>query len=791
VNSTLATNLLILASSLTMLSAHGHAATPLAVRAEMDAVATAKGRVSTLLQKYCGDACELIDVKADVDESSADSDELGFESIAGEAKTTVNISRMVVEIQVDDRVSNADQERLGRLVSNTLKSLTPFSSVVWSSVAFPQIGVSGEIEDRIKAALQQKVQSAVQQTIDTYCAQDCILSNVGVSGKLVSPDEARGVSERELAREHNGRGIMRIDSVDVDLSIDQKLPEASRAKIQNLIKAKTRFVFPININLAVVDFPESTAAKQNLDPWGLDRLRQTLQIFRELAGTKEIITNSKEVTANTESKDIKETKDSKENSRERLTASEKSLASEKSNSSNNSNSVASSEKSSELNAMEKKGSENTEYMAYIAGFLVLAGILVAMIMRFSAASKDARIMVETAPAKSGAASAHSVVPDPIAEGLPGRPNLNGNRTLSLKMKIDVLREEMIIAFTENPRVARDTFTRMLQEEGVETTSKYVHIFGPQIIFDLMNDTSLQRDLQDLGEYYYKATFGFSDEQTLELLNALRTKVTSSEIRVMARKKSEQFEFLQNLDVTQIFSLISEEKPQVQSVLLTQIEPSRRRILFDMYQGDAKVSLMRELCKSDAIPKEYLANVAKALHKKVRSRTDYDTEQLRSSDIIIELLEKATLLEQRTLMSDLVTSNPDSARAIKLKLVTVNMLPFIKDGHLLEIVMGLEREDLLCFLAGAPDQIRDLLLSKAPHELAQSWFEDLETMPAVDDARYRMAEMRILGRVRNLGNSGALRIVDINERIFSDEQLTQIRRQKTQTDLHLGRSSVAA
>ena len=143
------------------------------------------------------------------------------------------------------------------------------------------------------------------------------------------------------------------------------------------------------------------------------------------------------------------------------------------------------------------------------------------------------------------------------------------------------------------------------------------------------------------------------------------------------------------------------------------------------------------------------------------------------------------------MSDLVISNPDSARAIKLKLVTVNMLPFLKDGHLLEIVMGLEREDLLCFLAGAPDQIRELLLTKAPAELSQSWEEDLENIPSIDDARYRMAEMRILGRVRNLGNSGAIRIVDINDRIFSDEQLANIRRQKTLPDLNLGRSSVAA
>jgi flagellar motor switch protein FliG len=340
-------------------------------------------------------------------------------------------------------------------------------------------------------------------------------------------------------------------------------------------------------------------------------------------------------------------------------------------------------------------------------------------------------------------------------------------------------------------VARDTFSRMLQEEGVEQTSRYVYIFGPMIIFDLMNDPNLKRELHDLGEYYYKATFSFTDEQTLESLSALKTKVTASEIRVMAHKRAEQFSFLQNLDSSQIFTLVSDEKPHVQSVVLTQLDPARRRVVFDLYEGESKVNLMRELCRADAIPKEYLSNVAKALHKKVLSRTDFDTEQLRSSDIILDLLEKASLQNQRELMADLVKTNPEAARAIKLKLITVEMLPYIKDGHLLEIVMGLEREDLLAFLVGAPDYIRELLLAKAPSELAQSWMEDIEQLSGIEEARYRLSEMRILGRVRNLANSGAIRLVDINERIFAEEHLEQVRRDGQQVEMALGKNFLAA
>jgi flagellar motor switch protein FliG len=792
------TSLAICLSS--MLSPAHNVAAAERARFESDSVAEARNRISNVLQRYCSDACELINVEASAGAQVVESEDLGFEGVAGDRVSDLKINNFTVDIQVDDRVSTADQDRLGKLIVNSLRSLGSAASVRWSSVAFPQIGVSAEVEDRLKQNLRQRIQDAVQQVIDGYCSSECVLANVGVDGRLASPDETRGVPERELVRDVSGRGVLRILNVDVDVSMDEKLPETNRSKIFNLIKAKTRFASPVNVNVVPVDFPETSNNSAAKDPWGLDRLRQTLQIFRDLAGTKEIITNTTQnssatnsnSTNNRESSSVERTeaRETKESSsllsKEKMSASEKSIAS------------SSSEKAAETNsASEKNQGIDNQYFIYIMAFLVLLLILGAVFIRFASASRDARVLMDAMPNGQVGKQGQYNGAEPF-QGGPSMHQMAGGYTgpvskdsLSIKMKIEGLREELLKAFVDNPKVARDTFSRMLQEEGVDQTARYVHLFGPMIIFDLMSDPSLQRDLNDLSEFYYKSTFAFSDDQTLELLNNLKTKVTASEIRVMARKRSEQFDFLHHLDASQIFSLILEEKAHIQSIVLTQLDHVRRRNVFDLYAGEARIALMRELCKADAIPKEYLANVAKALHKKVLSRTEFDTEQLRSSDIIIELLEKASLIDQRRLMADLVKTNPDAARLIKLKLVTVEMLPYIRDGHLLEIVMGLERPELLTFLVGAPEHIRDLLLSKAPSELAQSWLEDIEQSSAIEESRYRISEMRILGRIRNLANNGAIRLVDINDRIFAPQHLDEVRRSDGAVEMALSSNSVAA
>src|SRR5690606_34630185 len=121
-----------------------------------------------------------------------------------------------------------------------------------------------------------------------------------------------------------------------------------------------------------------------------------------------------------------------------------------------------------------------------------------------------------------------------------------------------------------------------------------------------------------------------------------------------------------------------------------------------------------------------------------------------------------------IMSQLRRANADTARGIMLKLVTVEILSYLKDGHLIEIVLGMEREDLLTFLVGTRDHIRELLLGKAPYELAQSWLEDLQHIGSVDEKNYRIVELKVFARLRALANTGAISILDINEMIFADD-----------------------
>lgn len=727
--------------------------------------------LSPLLSQYCQDSCKIVDISVEAGEHVPEVTELGFEGITqNKAKRSFYIKHILVDIQIEKLMSSINRNRLSIILKNHLKPIGGDIEVNWIPIDVPQLGHSLSLLEILKDKIRSKISRAVNKIFRKYCPDSCILSNISIEGELLTPEETSGVDPRRIVKSNTSHTVLRISEVNATVTFSDKLQESDRFQIQNILEARTKFVSPISFEAIVTSFPETFASKQDRlnsesnDPYGLEKLRQTLTLFKELAGTKEIISTKESNSAS----------NSNNNSNSEYKADSK--TSEQSTNKTEA-------ETSQLSESNSFGDDNN--LAYIIGIIAISGILIVVMLKVSQANQEAKMLVN---AKNN--NANEIQEEASKKSLAIQKPQSNTEDMQDLLKIQELKEELTKIFINAPKVSKETFTRILHDEGVEEAAKYVHIFGKMIVFELLSDPAMQRSLYELSEYYHKSNLEFSTKEELALLINLKTKVVAQEIKVLAANTIDQFEFLQKLDTNQIFTLISDESTQVKSIVLTQLSPKRRRTIFAMFEGGARISLMSELCKADAIPKEYLQNVALALSKKVLAKPELDTQSLRSSDIILELLEKSQLNEQKVLMNNLRESNPDSYRAIKMKLVTIHMLPYLKDGHLLEIVMGLERDHLLTFLAGCTSETKQLLMSHAPEELAESWAEDLETIAGLDESQYILVEMMVLSKIRQLSANGAINILDINEIIFGKSDSDHLSPKKNEQSLVSRRNLVA-
>jgi flagellar motor switch protein FliG len=782
-------------------------------------------KIVPLLERYCKSYCELIRINVDLDEGLAAAEDLGFESSV-QREPQLIVRNITAEIQIDDRIGEENRNRLGKILSLHMRQFGLEGQVSWQPVTMPKIGetklnepisddenrerpaeadlalqaggmavraasfkANPAVEQRLKSQIEEKLAQIFNAIIGQYCPGQCLIEKIETQGSLVPVSEVAGLAKSQYVLDVNAAAAYKIERIEADVALDQLLDEKHREKIVRIMQAKAKIFYPVFLNVGILEFPETYAQrierKNQSDPYGLEKLRQMLIMFRDLAGTKEIITNTTTKNDSVMNSLDKSVVSESSNTKTDVMNSEKSSSEVESKSSSVSATKSDTSASSQSSNVNTETSKNTdissakvasvfgdmsmgEVAGYAAGLIVLIGLMILAVLRFGKASRDANDLLDYGPMHSSVTSGVGAGPAQVmrGEGEGGHAvdaGTGGN--LALSLKINELKNELVEMFLQNPKIARETFSRFLKEDGVEATARYLHIFGYMIIYELLSDPALQRELYELSEYYHNSNFKFTLEEEYDLIVRLKTRVTASEIRVLTQKSSEKFEFLQKLDADQIYNLIADEKVQLQSIVLTQLDRKRRRQVFDMYQGDEKVLLMEQLSHAEAIPKEYLYNVAKVLAKKVAVRPEFDTENIRSSDVLMDLLEKADLDEQRQLMATMQKNNADTARSLKMKLVTIEIMPFLKDGHLLELVLGIEREDLLMFLAGTKLHIRNLLLKKAPDELAGSWMEDLENIGGVDEQTYKVAEMKILGRIRSLANNGTINLLDINERIF--------------------------
>jgi len=800
---------IILSMMLLLSVTPGHAAEPISERIrrlQVDIGRDAGQKVQTVLDRYCSQHCQLLEVKVEVHETIPDSDELGFESqnsAAADAK--LEVQSVVPVIQIDNRVLPLDRDRLEQLLRNKIKGMAPENTIKWEAVDLPSIGSSAPTPtEDLSAQLEGRLRRVVNAIVDRYCPDQCLLERIDLDAQPVGPEQLSSFPNDQVVVGKRAEGGLRIQEVRIYMTLDENLLEEEQARILRLMKAQTRFVNPVEFIIDTTVFPETALDKkkkaqdESVDPYGLEKLRQMLTLFRELAGTKEVIqTTTTESRSNIESKssaERSETHQKETDSQSRLEKESESTR-ESNQESSETNNKESLEKESDRRldtnneSVTNKVMTTEEMAAYAAGFLLLMTLAAIVLMKVSATNKTAREMVMAsagAPAvrRRGAqasADADDAAYSEAGEGTPESgagavsrvPTVQASQEKALlSLKLAQLKQDLVQQFVEQPRIARETFTRLLKDDGIAETARYVHIFGQLIVFELLNDSSLKRDLYELSEFYHRSNFKFDQATELTLLERLKTMVTASEIRLLASQSSDRFGFLNRLDAQQIFSLVADEKSRVQSIVLTQLDRKLRSAVFEMYEGDAKIRLLEELSQAEAIPREFLFNVAQALQKKIQSRSEFDTEQLRSSDILLDLLERSDLRDQRRLMQTLERNNPETARGLKLKLVTLEILAYLKDGHLLEVILGMEREDLLAFLVGCPDHIRELLLRKAPEELAQSWIEDIRNISSMDENGYRTAEVKIKARLRSLANNGAISMLDINELIYASKDVEE-------------------
>lgn len=731
------------------------------------------------LNRYCLEYCNVLSVdvfsQEIFDTGSAD---LGFETVSSKTggSRKFKVKSVKATILVDARFGSTNIEKIQKLFAQ-LDERYPYKvEYKWSKVGFPDTGNTAKSEAEVRNDFANQVRNQLERIVTEFCPDECKVHSVDVAVSRASVDEVQSGAATRYLFARDGRGALYVRGVSGRVSINSNMEAARKQRIQGLMREHLLPFGTVAIDFREMPFPKSAKelekdlAEERKDPFGLAKLDAMLKMIKEHGNTKEIY-KERDTTSNTSENSLSRSESEKNSENSSLS---KELTEQEKN--NITNSSSNSSQNSENNKENGETFWTQRNMMIVGGILLALLIVGAMGLRHVVTGK--RMQAVLHEGNQGATMSNGQ-PGVLVAGNGmgygngmggvaiggGTMNAHSREEFTRNLDIQNLRDELIQTFVTRPKVAQDVFGRMLRDDGIENSSKYVTIFGEMIVFELLGDADLKKEIATLAEYIHVNLPVVGEEEQLALLKQLKLRMTAGKMRLMSTRTLDVFDFLKSKSSRQIYELISDESTKCQGIVLTQLSTEKRRDIFELFDGNAKVDLLRELSGGDLVARDYLINVAEALRRKALSRPNFDGENVRGTDVLLDLLERADLQEQRDLMADLDQTNAEASRLLRSRLVTVETLPFLRDGLLIEIFLNMEPQAMACFLAGTREHIRRLIFSKAPSDLSAGWSEALDAMRSIDGDAYRLAEMQVISKIRGLASSGMINLLDVNSSLY--------------------------
>jgi flagellar motor switch protein FliG len=723
-----------------------------------------------LVNQYCREQCQIIHVETEVDLAVDDLTAPGFEE-GGRATLAPAAAR--VKMLVDENLGSQTRNKILALFKEHLDQLDYPVQVEPRITRFPQPASSTYRVAELRARVVRDIRASIQGMLTQFCAEHCVLGDFDVQTEAVNPEDVDYASSQEYFQD--GPAAIRVKGVKAVVMTDQALPPEEAAGMVEMVKLKVSPYRNSEVLAQSMRFPKNLQMMAGAQvPWAQGRSPASSdgKESREIKDQKEL----REARDSRETRESKELKDSTE-SRNQTT--NQTLRQQNDSSDVRKERVEHYEKIERVENGDAVQAVLDKFKLY---GIILSSIMLALLFTLVAISFRRQIFDGGKGQDGGKESSRDgkttlATPDNLSLTNDEKATLIGKR-----IEASRLHDELTAIYSEQPKVAKHVFTHVLTEEGVETTAQYLEIFGESVVMDLLRDPGLQSDLTELMDFYARNTFDINDDERLGLLKKLHHRTVTAKMQVHGSRSAVLFDFLAEMDAPQMFEMIKNESNTVKAIVLTQCDSKRRQVLFQSYDEPTQLKLMAELSRIDHLPKNYIHNVASALRRKKLENPKLNTEALPGTDVLVSFLERSSMDAQRNIIQQLMaTSGGEALHSLKSKLVSVETLRYLKDVVLTEIITSVKHDELVQFLKGCNDEIRNSVLNKVPRDLGDDLSEELVMAETVSREVFAVVERKVLNRIKTMANSGQINLSDVNDRIFA-EQFGYDQREVTSTDL---------
>ena len=328
------------------------------------------------------------------------------------------------------------------------------------------------------------------------------------------------------------------------------------------------------------------------------------------------------------------------------------------------------------------------------------------------------------------------------------------KSAGIKKKLSGRQKAAMLLVAIGPDQAAEVF-KYLKEDEIE-----------QVSMEIAGIKKLRQDNQEgvLEEFYqlclareYMAEGGMDYAQDI-LERAFGITKAEELVRRMnntLKRMGRPFDFIKNVDPTQLLNFIKDEHPQTIAVILYNIKPSQASTVLMALPEDKQAEVAKRIANMDKPSGVVINKVEELLMKKIGTAVKPEDVETNGIETITDILKVVDRTTERNVMGMLETEDKALAEEIRKKLFTYDDIARLDDRAMQRILREVDNHVLALALKGSTDEMKTLVFKNISSRAEEMIKEEIEVMGPVKLKDVEKAQVEIVTIVLELEKQGEI------------------------------------
>ncbi|MGR5066246.1 flagellar motor switch protein FliG [Photobacterium lutimaris] len=262
-------------------------------------------------------------------------------------------------------------------------------------------------------------------------------------------------------------------------------------------------------------------------------------------------------------------------------------------------------------------------------------------------------------------------------------------------------------------------------------------------------------LEDIQKY---TSIGMGSEDFVRntLIAALgEDKANNLVDQILMGSGSRGLDSLKWMDPRQVASIILNEHPQIQTIVLSYLEPEQSAEILAQFPERVRLDLMMRIANLEEVQPAALHELNDIMEKQFAGQAGAQAAKIGGLKAAAEIMNYLDNNVEGALMDQIRDNDEDMATQIEDLMFVFDNLAEVDDRGIQTLMRDVPQDLLQKALKGADDTLREKIMRNMSKRAAEMLQDDLEAMGPIRVADVESAQKEILSIARRLSDAGEL------------------------------------